>query len=228
MSESDSYTIDLFSQFLTKECSGCSYLFILGDLFDYWIGDDSLHFKNLYSSFKQLSKHTSIYFICGNRDFLVGEAFFKATNIMPLPEVSLIKINNQEIIIMHGDTLCTDDIEYQEFRKESRSNSWKNDFLSKPLKERMVICNELRIKSQEAKENKAEYIMDVNLNAVKKVFSEYDFPPLLIHGHTHRLKSHRYVFDKNECKRWVLGDWHGKGNFIALEDNKPKYFYLSS
>ena len=129
---------------------------------------------------------------------------------------------------MHGDTLCTDDIEYQEFRKESRSNSWKNDFLSKPLKERMAICNELRIKSQEAKENKAEYIMDVNLNAVKRVFSEYDFPPLLIHGHTHRLKSHRYVFDKNECKRWVLGDWHGKGNFIALEDNLPKYFYLSS
>ena len=103
-----------------------------------------------------------MYFICGNRDFLVGEGFFKATNIQPLPDISLLQKNNQKILVMHGDTLCTDDTEYQKFRKLTRSADWKENFLSKSLDERMQICNELRRKSEEAKKNKAEYIMDVN------------------------------------------------------------------
>ena len=129
---------------------------------------------------------------------------------------------------MHGDTLCTDDKEYQKFRKLTRSGDWKENFLSKSLDERMQICNELRRKSQEAKKNKAEYIMDVNPDAVQQIFSEYNFPPLLIHGHTHRLKNHEYIFDKHECQRWVLGDWHGKGNYISFKDGQLQYNFLSS
>ena len=126
-------------------------------MFDYWVGDDSLHFKNLYDTFKDITKKTSVYFICGNRDFLVGEGFFKATNIQPLPDISLLQKNDQKILVMHGDTLCTDDTEYQKFRKLTRSADWKENFLSKSLDERIQICNELRRKSEEAKKNKAEY-----------------------------------------------------------------------
>ena len=197
-------------------------------MFDYWVGDDSLHFKNLYDTFKHVTKKTSVYFICGNRDFLVSEGFFKATNIQPLPDIVLLQKNDQKILLMHGDTLCTDDKEYQKFRKLTRSADWKENFLSKSLDERMQICNELRRKSQEAKKNKAEYIMDVNPDAVQQIFSEYNFPPFLIHGHTHRLKNHEYIFDKHECQRWVLGDWHGKGNYISFKDGQLQYSFLSS
>ena len=197
-------------------------------MFDYWVGDDSLHFKNLYDTFKQISKKTSVYFICGNRDFLVGDGFFEATNIQPLPDIFLLQKNDQKILLMHGDTLCTDDKEYQKFRMLTHSPDWKENFLSKSLDERLIICKELRSKSEEAKKNKAEYIMDVNPEAVKKVFSEYNLPQFLIHGHPHRLKNHEYIFNKHECQRWVLGDWHEEGNYISLKDNQLKYNFLKS
>ena len=123
-------------------------------MFDYWVGDDSLHFKNLYGTFKHITKKTSVYFICGNRDFLVSEGFFKATNIQPLPDIVLLQKNDQKILLMHGDTLCTDDKEYQKFRKLTRSADWKENFLNKSLDERMQICNELRRKSEQAKKIK--------------------------------------------------------------------------
>tara|TARA_B100000035_G_scaffold210907_1_gene180560 strand:- start:29664 stop:30143 length:480 start_codon:yes stop_codon:yes gene_type:complete len=159
---------------------------------------------------------------------LVGEKFFKATNIQPLPDISILQTNDQKILLMHGDTLCTDDKEYQKFRKLTRSVSWKENFLSKSLDERMKICKELRDKSEKAKKNKEEYIMDVNPGTVQKVFSKYNFPPFLIHGHTHRLKTHEYIFGKHECQRWVLGDWHREGNYISFIDNQLKYGFLVS
>ena len=228
LTESDPISVEIFIKFLIQECSKYSNLFILGDLFDYWIGDDSLHFESIYNHFKDLSKKTNIYFICGNRDFLVGESFFNATKINPLPDVSLIKKNNQKIILMHGDILCTDDKEYQDFRKLSRSNKWKENFLKKSLQDRMNVCNDLRSGSEKAKQNKLEHIMDVNQHAVKKFFTKYCFPPLLIHGHTHRPKAHKNIFNNYDCQRWVLGDWQKKANYLTLKDNGLSYCYLNS
>ena len=109
-----------------------------------------------------MSATTDIYFVSGNRDFLIGKDFFKSSNITPLSDITQIEMSGQEALIMHGDTLCTDDTEYQEYRIQVHSNEWKNTFLKKPVEERLSICNDLRKKSEEAKKNKQEYIMDVN------------------------------------------------------------------
>jgi UDP-2,3-diacylglucosamine hydrolase len=173
-----------------------------------------------------LSATTDIYFVSGNRDFLIGKDFFKSSNITPLSDITQIEMSGQEALIMHGDTLCTDDTEYQEYRIQVHSNEWKNTFLKKPVEERLSICNDLREKSEEAKKNKQEYIMDVNSDAVHGVFRDNGYPPLLIHGHTHRLNTHDYRFENHVCQRWVLGDWHKQGNYIVWNSNEIKFLYL--
>ena len=216
----------MFNRFLKAECIQHSALFILGDLFDYWIGDDSEQFQYICKLFNELSATTDIYFVSGNRDFLIGKDFFKSSNITPLSDITQIEMSGQEALIMHGDTLCTDDTEYQEYRIQVHSNEWKNTFLKKPVEERLSICNDLREKSEEAKKNKQEYIMDVNSDAVHGVFRDNGYPPLLIHGHTHRLNTHDYRFENHVCQRWVLGDWHKKGNYIVWNSNEIKFLYL--
>lgn len=145
-----------------------------------------------------------------------------------MPDESVITVDGKEIILMHGDSLCTDDKDYQEFRKLSRSRAWKKEFLSKSLDERLEICLQLRKKSEMAKSMKEEAIMDVNLTSVEKVFSKYNYPTFLIHGHTHRLKIHHHLINDHNCQRWVLGDWERRANYIELKEGKLKYRYINS
>ena len=134
----------LFFNFIKSIPKDTAYLFILGDLFDYWIGDDSdMYFKE-EQALCELSKQLDLFFIPGNRDFLIGEKFLKRTNITILEDEVIVTIDNEKILLMHGDTLCSDDIDYQNFRILVRSKNWQEEFLQKSLSERLKIANNLR------------------------------------------------------------------------------------
>ena len=114
--------------------------------------------------------------------------------------------------------MCIDDKEYQEFRKKVRSDKWKKDFLNQGIDKRLQICKDLRIKSYEAQKSKSDSLMDVNENEVKKLFKDLSFPPIMIHGHTHRPKRHQYLLDNHACERWVLNDWYDSGSYLIWKD----------
>jgi UDP-2,3-diacylglucosamine hydrolase len=218
LSEDSPSGIERFNRFLDTHASKYEYLFILGDLFEYWIGDDANQFNSVKIALQKLK--TKIYFIHGNRDFLIGSDFLDKTNITLLDDSTLIQLGNQKAVILHGDTLCIDDKEYQEFRSKVRLESWKKDFLNKKIHTRLEICKDLRRKSYEAQINKSELLMDVNENEVKKLFKDLSFPPIMIHGHTHRPKRHKYLLDNNRCERWVLNDWYDSGSYLIWKDDQ--------
>ena len=218
LSEDSPSGIDRFNRFLEIHASKHEFLFILGDLFEYWIGDDANQFNSVTTTLQKLK--TKIYFIPGNRDFLIGSEFLNKTNITLLDDPTLIQLGNHKAVILHGDTLCIDDKEYQEFRAKVRLESWKKDFLNKKIHTRLEICKDLRRKSYEAQINKSELLMDVNENEVKKLFKDLSFPPIMIHGHTHRPKRHKYLLDNNKCERWVLNDWYDSGSYLIWKEDQ--------
>jgi len=191
-------------------------------LFDWWPGDDSNQFNKIITLLKEISNKSKIFFICGNRDYLIGKKFAKKTNITILPDHELIKLGKEEAIILHGDTLCTDDIKYQRFRKFSRSWVSKKVFLSLPKYLKDSIFNFARKKSNYDKSYKEQDIMDVNAIAVEKLFNEFKNPPIMIHGHTHRPKIHNYEFNGVKSKRVVLSDWYESGSFLLWDKGKLK------
>ena len=157
--------------------------------------------------------------MAGNRDFLIGEGFEKATGISILPDPSLLTLYDKHVLLSHGDALCTDDIAYQDFRQEVRKQTWQNQFLSQLLENRIAYIEELRAKSEQEKSAKSMQIMDVNIDAVEDLLCQYNSPPLLIHGHTHRPNKHKHVVSGNVCERWVLGDWYEQGSYLKLDKN---------
>ncbi|MFW5431966.1 MAG: UDP-2,3-diacylglucosamine diphosphatase [Methylophilaceae bacterium] len=219
--ESRPEIIDAFISFLANTASKANALYILGDLFEYWAGDDAIaigvHSKSI-NALKQLSlKGIDLFLIHGNRDFLLGDIFSQATNITILPDPSLIQLHGEPILIGHGDALCTDDIAYQQFKAEVRSKDWKIQFLSKPLTERIDFIESIRQKSEQEKSIKSMEIMDVNSAAVEKLLSAYSYPPKLIHGHTHRPMQHQHTINGHTCERWVLGDWYSQGSYLRVD-----------
>ena len=218
LSEDFPHGIDKFNKFLETYANQHGFLFILGDLFEYWIGDDANQFNSVATTLRKLK--TKIYFIPGNRDFLIGSDFLDKTNITLLKDPTLIQLGNKKTVILHGDTLCIDDKEYQEFRVKVRSKIWKQNFLNQKINTRLEICKDLRKKSNEAQVNKSELLMDVNENEVKKLFKDLSFPPIMIHGHTHRPKRHKYLLDNNKCERWVLNDWYDSGSYLIWKDDQ--------
>ena len=218
LSEDFPYGIDKFNKFLENHADKDDFLFILGDLFEYWIGDDANQFNSVTTTLQKLK--TKIYFIPGNRDFLIGSEFLNKTNITLLDDLTLIQLGNKKTVILHGDTLCIDDKEYQEFRVKVRSKIWKQNFLNQKINTRLEICKDLRKKSNEAQVNKSELLMDVNENEVKKLFKDLSFPPIMIHGHTHRPKRHQYLLDNHACERWVLNDWYNSGSYLIWKDDQ--------
>jgi len=218
LSEDSPSVIDKFNKFLENHADKHDFLFILGDLFEYWIGDDANQFNSVATTLRKLK--TKIYFIPGNRDFLIGSDFLDKTNITLLKDPTLIQLGNKKTVILHGDTLCIDDKEYQEFRVKVRSKIWKQNFLNQKINTRLEICKDLRKKSNEAQVNKSELLMDVNENEVKKLFKDLSFPPIMIHGHTHRPKRHQYLLDNHACERWVLNDWYNSGSYLIWKDDQ--------
>ena len=196
-------------------------LFILGDLFEYWIGDD-----NLSDSFNAgvcallratADMGTRICFIAGNRDFLIGETFAAAAGIELLPETAIVGAGGTPTLIMHGDTVCTDDLPYQEFRRMVRAKEWQQDFLARPLPERRIEVESLRRRSAEAMLGKTAAIMDANAAAIRAALSAHGCTRL-IHGHTHRPgREDIKLTDGSDAERWVLSDWDtGRGDALEI------------
>jgi len=208
---------DAFVSFLNKVTNKVDALYILGDLFEYWIGDDLNQHENVIEALKKLTdRHIQVFLMHGNRDFLIGSAFEKKTGAVLLNDPILVEIFGKKILLCHGDTLCTDDIEYQSFRDKIRSESWKDEFLKKSLSERVSIANEFRKESELNKKKKSLEIMDVNLDEVNRTLIQFNYPDFLIHGHTHRPNQHSINLDGHQIQRIVLGDWYEQGSYLIL------------
>lgn len=220
--ESRPEIIDAFTYFLDNTVAQADELYILGDLFEYWAGDDAIasgaHAKSIQALKKLSQQDVKVFLIHGNRDFLLGRVFSQETNIQILQDPSLISLYGNPILISHGDALCTDDLAYQAFRAEVRTDSWKAQFLSQPLADRIAYIESVRKKSELEKSVKPMDIMDVNPLAVSQLLKEYHYPPTFIHGHTHRPKHHQHSVDGHACERWVLGDWYDQGSYLKLDE----------
>lgn len=158
-----------------------------------------------------------VFFMHGNRDFLIGETFAQASGSQLLPDPCHIMLYGAPVLLSHGDILCTDDLAYQQFRQQVREPAWQTEFLGKPLFERITIIEQLRAASNREKSVKAMAIMDVNQGAVSRLLTDYEYPPTLIHGHTHRPGVHQYQIDGHSCTRWVLGDWYNQGSYLRMD-----------
>ena len=210
---------DAFKTFLNESKETCTHLFILGDLFEIWIGDDDDN-PFIQDIKKALINFTSdgpeTFLMHGNRDFLIGESFTSEVGISILPDPYTLDINGMKTILSHGDFLCTDDADYIEFRNKVRSEEWQKDFLSKSIDQRNEIANLLRSDSKNATSEKSLEITDANLETVNSFIQE-NKPDIFIHGHTHRPKIHEH----NLTKRFVLGDWGEKGWFLSVDNGYP-------
>lgn len=204
-------------RFLEREAH-TSRLFLLGDIFEAWIGDDDT--SDLALRFAEAmtfvaDRGTEIYFTRGNRDFLMGCDYLERFGGQLLDDITVISVCDQPTVIMHGDLLCSDDTDYLQFRALVHNPDWQRDVLSKPLAERRALAKQLRTMSSEASSNKAEDIMDVNASTVAATMSQYGVQRL-IHGHTHRPA--RHPLDAGE--RIVLGDWTDMGWCLRERDNQ--------
>jgi len=199
--------------FIKNRASTARFLYILGDLFEVWLGDDdpAPGFGEIITSLSQLSETTDIYFIAGNRDFLIGNGLARRAGFKVIREPVKLDLGGKRVVLMHGDLLCTDDHDYQAFRSQVRNPDWQSEFLQKPLLERQQIVAGLRVDSIAAMLEKTVEIMDVNLTAVESCFDAHD-AAVLIHGHTHRPGVHRY--DRSRT-RYVLGDWNPQPSYLS-------------
>jgi UDP-2,3-diacylglucosamine hydrolase len=213
----------LFFRFLDEIAGNADALYILGDLFEYWLGDDQLDHDPLAHAVVDSLRHisgdgTRIFFMHGNRDFLIGERFAREAGLTILADPTLIELYGQRVLLMHGDTLCTDDVAYQKFRAQTRTTDWKNTTLAQPYEARQELARSIRTQSDSEKSQKAEEIMDVTEATVEEVFRQYHYP-LMIHGHTHRPATHQLLIDGRACERWVLADWHGRGECLEASNS---------
>jgi UDP-2,3-diacylglucosamine hydrolase len=207
-----------FLRFLKNDAIEAEKLYILGDLFEAWVGDDddSPYLKTIADALTALSQSgTEIYYIHGNRDFLLGQRFAKQANMQLLPEIDTIDLYGQHVVIMHGDTLCTRDIDYQVFRKKSRSWWWQAAVKSLPLFIRKKMAADYRKKSTAATAMKSQEIMDVTESEVIDCLEKYN-SQLLIHGHTHRPAVHKVSANGANAERIVLGDWYDQGAWLKV------------
>jgi UDP-2,3-diacylglucosamine hydrolase len=211
-----------FIEFLQRTASKVKALYILGDLFEYWAGDDDIGDEfnlQIINAFKTLADSgVQIYFMHGNRDFLIAEDFCRAAGVTLLPDPSIVDLHGQKVLLSHGDDLCTDDAAYQQFRAQVRDRQWQEDFLSQPLPLRKKQIAAIRMRSEQEKSQKSLAIMDVNNDAVNTLIRKY-YPDLLIHGHTHRPNRHSISLDGKLITRWVLGDWYEQGSYLVCDES---------
>jgi UDP-2,3-diacylglucosamine hydrolase len=213
-----------FFRFLQEEAVRADALYVLGDLFESWAGDEELTARTgdplaaeVAQGLRTLADAgVKVHVMHGNRDFLVGKGFLRASGAQLLDDPSVIKFAGKRLALLHGDTLCTDDHDYQAWRRKVRSAAWQREFLAKPLAARREAAAGLREKSKLAVGAKPAQIMDVNQEAVREVFRHLKLRHM-IHGHTHRPARHEHEVDGARCERWVLPDWYGRGGYLALD-----------
>lgn len=207
---------EAFADFLQNTAADAEALYILGDFFDAWIGDDDdsafvARVRQLVASYVQ--KGAPVYLMHGNRDFLIGERFADAAHLQLLPDPSVVDLYGKPVLLMHGDTLCTRDTDYIQFRQQVRSPAWQAHVLGLPLEERRQMAAQLRAKSKSMSSMKAEDIMDVTQEEVLLALRQHNVTTL-IHGHTHRPNRHALTVDGAPGERIVLGDWEKHGWYL--------------
>lgn len=221
----------LFERFVKEIAPGADALYILGDFFEYWAGDDDLAdpFHTWVTSLLAELANTGvrIAIMHGNRDFLLGEPFMRAANASFIADPTTLDLYGTRTLLMHGDTLCTDDVEYQKFRLMVRAPQYQQGVLAKPLAERKAMIAALRQKSEAEKAGKSEAIMDVNPDAVADALRGNGYPRL-IHGHTHRPGHHTHEVDGKLCERWVLPDWYETGGYLRCDATGCEAFVISA
>lgn len=210
-----------FFHFLDTTAKEATALYILGDFFDAWIGDDDdqplvAEIANALS--KLASNKTQIYLMHGNRDFLLGEDFAKRANAKIISEETCIDLYGTKTLLLHGDSLCTADKDYMQFRAMVRNPVWQEQFLEQSLEARRAIASELRNKSKDMNSLKADDILDVTPSEVETVFIRHKVQHM-IHGHTHRPARHQLIINDQKCERIVLGDWHDTFWFVCADEN---------
>lgn len=213
-------TTGLFQRFVKHSALHAEALYILGDLFEYWAGDDDLntafHFE-VTGTLQTLSQRgTRVFIMRGNRDFLMNAELAQACGATLLTDPALLDLYGTPTLLTHGDALCTDDTDYQNFRRLVRDTTWQEQFLALPLTQRKAQIEELRKKSTQEKQQKSMSIMDVNLQAVHELLQAHHYPRM-IHGHTHRPAHHLHHIDEHTCDRWVLGDWDKQANALRCD-----------
>ena len=212
----------LFRRFLLEVATGTTALYILGDLFEAWVGDDDLadpfnadiatHLLQLAGTGVQTG------FLHGNRDFVIGERFATAAGLTLLADPHVIDLYGTPTLISHGDAWCTDDRIYQAYRTQVRDPAWQAAALSRPLAERQAMARALREQSESSKQGASAEIMDVNTGAIEAAFRGHGVMRM-IHGHTHRPARHACTVDGITRERWVLPDWYERGGYLACDAN---------
>ena len=213
--------VERFEAFLAGPATAAEHLYLLGDCFDLYLGDDDATppHPQIIESLKRLTAAgTPVSVLHGNHDFLLGSAFTAATGCELLPDHTVIEVQGERVLVMHGDTLCTDDHEYQAFRAYTRDPATQAQFLAKSLPERLAEAQHIKVQSQQASELKPDDIMDVNPEAVAAAMSEHDVR-VLIHGHTHRPAIHELEARGERARRVVLGDWYQQDSVGIWDDN---------
>jgi UDP-2,3-diacylglucosamine hydrolase len=213
-----------FLDFLAGDARKARTLYILGDLFEYWVGDDdpNPHHQQVVTALAELTvSGTRCFALHGNRDFMLGKRFAAASGVVLLHDPTLIYVGGSSVLISHGDMLCTDDISYQRFRTIVRTPWVQFIYRSLPLSIRHRIAAQMRSGSSAAYEAKASEIFDVNQTAVEACLREYQVQ-ILLHGHTHRPAIHEFTLDHRDCLRIVLGDWYTQGSVLRWDDGGPQ------
>lgn len=207
----------LFFSFLAGEARDAEALYILGDLFEAWIGDDDddTHHQAVVSRLQALSGVVPVAVMHGNRDFLLGERFARDSGCRLMAEAEVVDLYGVPTLLMHGDQLCTDDAEYQAFRRVARDPEWQRGMLARPLAERRAIARQARDRSAIENSMKADSIMDVNAEAVAAAMGTRGVRRM-IHGHTHRPAIHEFELDGAPATRIVLGDWYDQGSVLRV------------
>ena len=222
LSENRPHLLALFRQFMQEQAPEAEKLYILGDLFDFWIGDDEQ--SDLISEVQQLIRHLTeqgvpCYFQHGNRDFLIGKKFANSCGMTLLPTYQVIDLYGTPTLLCHGDTLCVDDVKYQQYRKKVHQKWRQWLFLHLPLKVRLKIAEKIRAKSRQDKQLKSTEIMDVNADFVQQMFAQFHVTQM-IHGHTHRQKHHEIP---PHFHRIVLGDWGETSSLLEVTPHSIEF-----
>jgi UDP-2,3-diacylglucosamine hydrolase len=209
-----------FEAFCLGPARAAGRVHVLGDLFDAWVGDDQVRdpvAARVANALAELSATgVEVGLMCGNRDFLLGERFATAAGARLLPDPIVVGVGGVPTVLLHGDTLCTDDVGYQKFRLRTRDARTQRRFLALPYAVRRGLFALIRLRSRHLSAAKSEVIMDVSADAVAGVFRQHDVTRM-IHGHTHRPARHLTVIDGRERERWVLPDWYDRGGYLAAE-----------
>jgi UDP-2,3-diacylglucosamine hydrolase len=236
LQESHSHTTQAFFDFLKNHALHARQLYLLGDLFEYWAGDDDLvtpYNKKIAEAIRRVSDAgIEVFWIAGNRDFLVGKDFARNAGMTLLPDPYVAQIAGQQIVLAHGDAQCTDDVSYMAFRNQVRQPEWQEKFLAQSLLERKAIIAGMRTESRSSQRAKSMAIMDVNAAAISSLFDSTG-TSVMIHGHTHRPARHEYHGKNNVRVRYVLPDWECdsepvRGGWIAVvSDGSIKRFNIN-